>query len=129
MSPEQFIAALKESVHDSAITGTMTTLDSPSGRQPPPRLVALSRWYHSLAADDKAYLEQALALGVHAAVFGFLSVLDGVRSVSERSGKLKLELHAVDAGKRARLNPDSGEMLHDLYQSEVFTEVFGETAA
>ena len=129
MSPEQFIAGLKESVHDSAITDTMTTLDSPSGRQPPPRLVALSRWYHSLAADDKAYLEQALALGVHAAVFGFLSVLDGVRSVAEQRGTLKLELHVLDEGNRARLNPDSGELLHDLYQSKVFTEVFGETAA
>jgi len=129
MRPEQFIAGLKTSVHDSAITGTLTMLDSPSGRQPPPRLVALSRWYHSLAPDDKAYLEQTLALGVHAAVFGFLSVLDGVRSVAERPGTLKLELHALDEGKRARLNPDSGAMLHDLYESEVFTEVFGGTAA
>jgi hypothetical protein len=129
MRPEQFIAGLKTSVHDSAIIGTLTMLDSPSGRQPPPRLVALSRWYHSLAPDDRAYLEQALAVGVHAAMFAFLSVLDGVRSVADGSGQLKLELDAVDDGKRARLNAAPGEMLHDLYQSEVFTEVFGETAA
>jgi hypothetical protein len=91
--------------------------------------VALSRWYHSLAPDDKAYLTQAMALGVHAAVFGFLAVIDGVRSVADRPGALKLELHAVDEGERSRLNPDSGEMLHDLYQSEVFEEIFGATAA
>ena len=91
----------------------MSTLDSPSGRQPPPRLVALSRWYHSLAPDDKVYLEQALALGVHAAVFGFLSVLDGVRSVADRPGTMKLELQALDNGKRARQFLKSDDVIAD----------------
>jgi len=128
LNTEQFVAGLKIAVHDGAIQSVLATLEQPGGRKPPERLADLSRWYHSLALDDRSRVDQVIGLAVHAGVFGFLCVLDGVRPITDGSAPPKLELQAVEAGRRSTLN-GSGEQLHDLYQRAVVEAVFGGAAA
>ncbi len=128
MTPQQFVKALKVTVHDSAIQEALDQLERPSGRKPPQRLVELSQWYHSLSQRDRSRLRQVASLAVHGAVFGVLAVIDGVRAVDSGAATAHLELHVADPTQRTRLNGGSGPMLHDLYQDEVYTEVFGEAA-
>ncbi len=52
---------------------------------------------------------------VNRAVFGFLCVLDGVRSIEEGQDNGRLEL-VYHKGKSVVLNPSEGEMLHDLWE-------------
>jgi hypothetical protein len=128
MNAEQFVETLKIVVHDAAIRDVEQSLERPPLRKPPESLAELSRWYRSLTQSDRERLRQVIRLSVHASVFGLLCVLDGVRAISD-GGQTQLDLQAVEAGQRTPLNPGSGEMLHDLYQAQVYPEVFGTTAA
>ena len=129
MTPQEFITALKTTVHDASIRDTLTELEQgPPGHGPAKRLVQLSQWYRSLAADDRRRLREVVILAVHSSLFGVLCVLDGVRVIDD-GGQTRLELQAVLDGKPTQLNPDTGEMLHDIYQGEVYAEVFGGAAA
>jgi len=128
VTPQQFVRALKATVHDSAIHNALDQLERPSGRKPAQRVVELSQWYHSLSQHDRSQLRQVVSLAVHRAVFGVLSVLDGVRALDSGAAEARLELHAAESTQRTRLNGSSGPMLHDLYQDAVYPEVFGEAA-
>lgn len=55
---------------------------------------------------------------VDAAVFGFLCVIDGVRAAGEDGTVVKYELYGKKGDETVRLNPDRGEFLHDLYNSQ-----------
>lgn len=124
MTPENFIRALKIAVHDSGIRAVRDTLEHPPGRKPPTSIVELSEWYHSLSDTDKEKLMQVVQHAVHASVFGFLCVLDGVRAIEDTQKKGELELCYVRDGVRTLLNDQGEECLHDIYQGEVYEEVF-----
>jgi len=129
VTPQEFVGALKITVHDSSIHNTLTVLnEGPAGRGPAKRLTELSEWFHSLSADDRTRLRQVVGLAVHASLFGILCVLDGVQVIDD-GGRTRLELHAVVGGDATHLNPSTGEMLHDIYQADVYTDVFGGAAA
>jgi len=128
MKSEAFIKSIKSVVHDSGVSGVVKTLEHPSGRKPPQRLVELSDWFRSLSASDRARVEQVIQLGVHSGVFGFLAVLDGVRSIEDGHDKGSLELSYRRGDERDILTDSSQEMLHDIYQSHVYEQVFGSAA-
>lgn len=126
MTQEQFIEAIRTEVHNSAVDGMKSTLENPPGRRPAASIKDLSNWYRSLSSDDK---ERALSLvrhSVHSAIFGFLCVLDGVRSIETGSKNSGLELFHVSGTDRKVISPVENEALHDIYQSMVYEEVFGE---
>ena len=77
MDTESFIAAIKDVVRDSAITGVQETLQNPAGRSPDIVLVKLSTWYKSLSELDRKHIEEIIKLSVDSALFGFLCVIDG----------------------------------------------------
>jgi hypothetical protein len=129
MKPEAFIKSIKTVVHDSGVRSVVETLTHPGGRKPPQRLVALSNWFASLSASDRARVEQVVQLAVHSGVFGLLAVLDGVRSIEDGKDKGSLELsYRRDNGSESLTKP-SQEMLHDIYQSHTYEQVFGTAAS
>ena len=126
MSPDSFISALVEVVHQASVNGTVATLLKPAGRTPAPRLVELSAWYHRLTAEDQAHLRQVVEQAVHATLFGCLCVLDGVSAIEETEEKSELQLTAVSGNSQERLNSPDAEDLHDKYQGLVYERVFGQ---
>lgn len=84
MTPGEFVAGIKSAVFDSAVTGTMTHLEEgPAGREPHPRARALGGWFSQLAAGDQQMVAECVRDAAHAAVFGFLCVLDGARVIDD----------------------------------------------
>jgi hypothetical protein len=116
MDAEQFIHALKLTVRDGAIDGTIGTLASPPGRRPSKELSQRAEWYSCLDEDDRFFLAQTIAFAADMAVFGFLCVLDGVCVVEDGPIKGHFELRYVKDGAKL-LNPPDGIMLHDLYNA------------
>ncbi|MEG2804808.1 hypothetical protein [Stenotrophomonas sp.] len=110
MNSEQFVQAIQQHAQDAATDTTMRNLQSPPGRRPAARAVALSQWYNGLSDQDKANVRAVVGEATHAAVFGVLAVLDGVRVVDEEKGRFEL-FHVGRA--RTLLNPGDRD-LHDL---------------
>lgn len=128
MTPDSFVSSIKTVVHDSSVRGVTDTLERPAGRQPSQRLVELSEWFRSLQPHDKARVHQVVQLAVHSGIFGVLSVLDGVSAIEEGPAKGSLELSYQRSGERALLTDSAQEFLHDIYQSQVYEQVFGNMA-
>ncbi len=126
MTPEEFIEAIKHVVHDSAIRHVISSLKQPPGRQPPQHSQALSQWYNGLSESEQQVVTDIVTSAVHATVFDFLCVLDGVIAIESSPKKSQLELNAVKDNRQTRLN-DQRKDLHDIYQALVWEEVFGET--
>lgn len=124
MNQEEFIAAIKVAVHDSAIKGMKSVLTSPPGRKPHEKTKESSQWFNSLPEENKQQVEEIIKQTVHASLFGFLCVLDGVRAIESTPEKGNLELIFNKDGKKTLINEPQGEMLHDIYQSRVQAEVF-----
>ena len=123
MNDEQLINAIVRVVHESAISGVKEDLlDGPSGRSPAAKLLKLHNWYSSLREHDRDMVDQCIGQGVHAAVFGVLCVLDGVRVLEDGGGEFTLRYQNSEGV--FPLNGDSD--LHDIYQGSVFEEIFGD---
>lgn len=128
MTSDEFIEALIRCVHDSSVSDVVDALRAPSGRRPPPRQVELSQWFNELSGADQTRLVQVVEQAVHAAPFGVLCVLDGVRAIDGTPEKSELQLLAFSGGNCDRLNSPNGELLHDIYQGLVYERVFGRKA-
>jgi len=114
MDAEQFVAAIRANVMQSAVKGTIANLTDPPGRKPAPELLALSKWYLGLGADDRDMVRRLLAEASHSVMFGLFAVLDGVRRVDPAEPPGDLELWYSGSEGRMKLNGD----LHDLLNSE-----------
>lgn len=116
MSPKKFITLIKTAVSDAAIEDTVSILVSPPGKKPAPRLVEISSFYNQQSAEGKACIEKIITESVEQAVFGFLCVLDGVRSIEESKDKGVLSL-SHEGRQATKLNTDGN--LHDLYSQQL----------
>jgi hypothetical protein len=116
VNADDFVAAFEERVFRSAIADTIENLEAPAGRKPPASLLVASDWFRRLGPADAAIVRSVIADAAHAAAFGALAVIDGVRP----TGPYRYELTAVDDhGGRSVINPETSEDLHDLFQSRV----------
>lgn len=118
MKREEFVNAIKATVRDTAVTGSLALLNEPPGRKPHPELLGLSDWFKRLSDDDKKMLEMVLRLNADAAVFGFLAVLDGERAIEDTLEKGEFELFYVRDGEKIFLNDPTQEMLHDIFKAD-----------
>jgi hypothetical protein len=116
MDSRRFISVIKEVVRDAAVRDTLRILEHPPGRRPPTELRDRAEWYGSLDDDQRRLIEGIVAQAVDTAVFGILSVLDGVRAAESGAIKGNFELRYVKDGVTL-LNPPNGTMLHDLYKA------------
>ena len=117
MTPEQFVAVIKQVVFDTAAKeGAL----QPRGRQPYEVLVRLWDWYSSLPGRDQALVRQAMRIAAYGAVFHFFAVLDGVAAFDDPPhGELRL-IYTDAQGNEQQLNRPEMEELHDLCTNEVF---------
>lgn len=104
---------IKEIVSQAAIEDTIYNLNEPPGRNPDKQLIAQSEWFKSLKQSDRDMVQQVISEAVHESIFGFLCVLDDVRSISSEgeSNELNLSYRGV------QINDMSGEFLHDIYKN------------
>jgi hypothetical protein len=114
MTGEDFVAAIKRSVRDSAIQDCRALLEKPPGRRPAQALVAQSNWYLSLSAHDQRRLAGVIQEAVDTALFGFFCVLDGVRAVEDGPIKGDFVLNYVK-DTSTPLNGPALPCLHDLF--------------
>lgn len=115
MDAERFVDVIRLVVRRPAIDGTIANLAIPPGRRPSAQLTEASAFYRSLSDDEKARVEQIVTMAVDEAVFGLLSVIDGVRSVSESPGRRnRFELSLSST----LINRQDGPFLYELYNSK-----------
>ncbi len=75
-------------------------------------------WYSRLSEQDRARLRAIAEMVAYDAVFGVLSVLDGVRAVESTSNKGSFQLLFHKDGRSWDLTPSDGAPLHDLLNAE-----------
>ena len=124
MTSDEFIAAIKVAVHDAAVAGVIETVEQPSGRKPTECIAKLSSWYNALSEADKKNVSTMVTHGVHAALFGLFAVIDGVRVIEDVGEKSEFTLIQKRDGVETPINSPS-VLLHDIYQAEVWDEIFG----
>ena len=116
MEPKNFVAALERECRDSAVEGCLEDFESPSGRRPDPALVQMSKWFNSLASDDREMVVKAMREAADATLFGILCVLDGVRPIEDGAEKSSFKLIAEKENKQSVICPGAVD-LHDVKQS------------
>lgn len=121
MNQDKFIKIIKEVVTNSSVSGLIENLIDPPGRKPSESLIRVSKFYNGLEDGNRQIVNDIIKLAVDSGVFGFLCVIDGVRSISESSkdhGDLRL-LYVDDSLKNEiLLNNPNDDYLHDIYNAE-----------
>lgn len=120
MNQEKFIEVVKIAVEQASIEGVISNLEQPPGRQPSPAKIALSSWFNKLAEQDREFVGKAIEVAVKDSIFGFLCLLDGVRSIqetNEEDSEPMLKLTYIDSNEEVVLNNPNDDYLHDIYNS------------
>lgn len=114
MNTEKFVDMIKLVVRDAAVEDTISILESPPGRSPERKIVALSNYYNNKSEEERMIINEIMSQAVDEAVFGFLCVLDGVRAIENGESKGTLSL-TYKKDVEVVLNKD--EDLHDFYNA------------
>jgi hypothetical protein len=109
-----FVEAMARVVHNSAISGTLSQLQKPSGKKQDPELVELSQWYNNLDSNGKEMTKAIIRIASTQAVFGFFAVLDGVREFDDSHGEV--ELRYKNGDHSLQLNSPEGDYLHEIFK-------------
>ncbi len=107
------VKLIKEVVSSSAVDCTIENLEDPPGRRPDKLLVDRSEWYKSLSEKDQEMMRNILIEAVDESIFGFLCVLDDVRSISNQGDTNNLTL----SHGKTLLNDNDDESLHGIYNN------------
>lgn len=96
--------------------GILKYAEHPVGRGVSAERKARASWIATLDDDRRRWLHQLVEEGAHSGVFGVLCVLDHVRFLedAEEKGSFTL-IYTSPSGAQTQINPEEGEMLHDLF--------------
>lgn len=114
MNTTLFIDSIKQVVIEDSIKSVQSNLKNPPGRKPAHGLVELSEWFHSLDTENQSMILKLVRESVQTAVFGFLCVLDGVRTIEDTEVKGQLKLIYEKGQESILLNDLDKDYLHDL---------------
>jgi len=114
MDKAEFVEVIRLVVQEGSVDDTRSVLSHPPGRKPVPELAALSAWFKQLPPEDQQNVLSVARLTSGYAVFGFLCVLDGVRTIENGPNKGTLELLYRRGDVDVRLNDNKGSALHEL---------------
>jgi hypothetical protein len=118
MDSDEFIDAIRKFVHDTAIRDTTRVITNPPGRGYPRMVADRTAWVNSLDAEGQKQLQSVIRQAVHAAVFGFLCVLDGTRIIEDGPDRGEFRLiYKSSQGEMLVNDPD--DPLHDIYNSDL----------
>ena len=117
MNSELFVSVIRKVVRNSAIKGVIHKLKKPSGRNVPDSVKQRSNWFNSLSDEERNNIEKIIINSVDETLFGFLCVIDGVRTIedNEKKGVLKL---VYKNKEELLLNDPDKKFLHDLYKED-----------
>jgi hypothetical protein len=118
MDSREFIRAIKISVRDTTINGSVKLLERPVGRKPDLERIMLSEWYNDLDSHSKHIVSLIIKSVANMTIFNFLCVIDGVISIEDIVDKGNLKLFYTGKNEEL-LNPEDGIMLHDLYNDKI----------
>ena len=124
MNSEEFIKSIKQVVHDNIISNLIGNLENPAGRKPSKSTLELSEYISKLSENEKFSLQKVINRATHSAIFNFLTVLDGALAIENPPEKGELKLYWENGKEKILLNAPEGEDLHDIYQAEVYSEIF-----
>ena len=110
---DDFVKGVHESVYLAAVQDAESLLAHPPGRAPGPELQRLSAWWGGLSVADRDAVRRVMEMTSDLAVFGFLCVLDNVRTVADSDVHLRLE--AVVGEHAYPIPHDEATELHDLF--------------
>ena len=117
MDETSFIESIKLVLRAGTIKDVVKTIENPPGRLPNESLIKLSNWFNSLNEEEKILLRKVIELSVDSSIFGFLCILDGVRSIENDIDKGCFELYYKKGESKTLINDESKDLLHDLYNS------------
>jgi hypothetical protein len=115
LTADDFVDLFTLRVFISAIRSSMAELDGTSSENMPESRARMSAWYQGLDDIARESVRSVIVNTAHAAAFGALAVIDGVRHV----GPDRFELIAVTDGERELVNPESADDLHETFQALV----------
>jgi hypothetical protein len=115
MDASKFVEIVKKSVCETAIRDTLRNLEYPPGRRPPRDLLARSEWYKALDENQRSVVRDIVRSSVENAIFGFLSVLDGVRPIETTEERGSFELRFTKGGIEETISP-SDTFLYELFR-------------
>ena len=102
--------------------GLLAHAANPPGRGVSLEARARAGWLADLDPESRSWLAQLVAEAVEAGLHQACCILDGVSAIEDGPDKGRLVLtHVAADGTETRLNPDSGEMLHDLFAHHLRT--------
>jgi hypothetical protein len=117
MNSEKFVSIIKKVVRDSAIEDMIENLEEPPGRNASDFEQTRANWFNGLSGDDRQKVESIISDSVDEALFGLLSVIDGVRTIESSPDKGRLILIHKNLNEEL-LNDPSKIYLHDLYNAK-----------
>lgn len=116
MNSTQFISSIREVVREYAIEGAISNIKNPPGRRVSDFEKKRADWFNKLDDIDRIMIDSIITYAVDEAIFGFLSVIDGTRSIENSTEKGSIIL--IHRGKyETVLNDPEQICLHDLYNS------------
>lgn len=120
MNQEEFIKLIKRNVTKAGAEDVIENLIAPVGRRPSDKLVKMSSFYNSMDETSKKNINEIIYEAIDTGVFGFLCLIDGVRSVNidGEENRLKLTLINNDTGEEVILNNPNEDFLHDIYNAD-----------
>lgn len=113
-SEDDFVQGIHDGVFRAAVDDAVSIMSRPPGRTPRPERMELGRWWGGLGEGDRDMVHRALELAANLAVFGFLCVLDNVRTIADVPD-LMLGLHVEVNGAEYLIPADEATELHDLF--------------
>ena len=118
--PESFVRALEKVVRDGAVSDATSMMTLPPGRKPAERIKEVATWYSRLSEPDQEMVRTALGLAADSALFGFLCVLDGARTLKtgDSNGFFRL-LYVNGVGDDRALTGPGEPSLHEFFQKSV----------
>ena len=120
MNQEEFIKIIKRDVAKASAEDVIHNLIAPIGRKPSGKLLKLSNFYNSIDDKDKVIIHEIIYEAIDAGIFGFLCVIDGVRSIRSDTEESHLRLSVINnsSGEEVLLNDQNKDFLHDIYNAE-----------
>ncbi len=118
MKSDEFVRRLKEHLYEATVKAVTRGLVEAPGRRPGPLRARMSEFYNSLDAEGRQLLESIVRDSVHAGIFQFLCVLDGVCFIESEPTRGRFDLYYVKDADKTLLNNVSCELLHDVFNAE-----------
>jgi len=119
MKSDEFVWLLKKHLYEATVKAVTQGLVEPPGRRPEPVRVRMSEFYNSLDAERKQIVEAVVRDSVHAGIFQFLCMLDGVCFIESEPTRGRFELYYLKDGEQELLNDAAREFLHAVFNAAV----------